>query len=54
MPTHNALASWAIIDQFTFLLSKDSEEVNLQVKQLHVMVYAAMMTDPALHLGAGG
>jgi hypothetical protein len=49
---HNALASRAIIDKLTPLLPKDSEEVNLQVKQLHAMLDATMMTDPTQNLGA--
>jgi hypothetical protein len=53
MPTHNALATWAIIDQLTSLLPKDSEEVNLQVKWLHAMLDAATMMDPALNPEAG-
>jgi hypothetical protein len=53
MPTHNALATWAIIDQLTSLLPKDSEEVNLQVKWLHAMLDAATMMDPALNPEVG-
>jgi hypothetical protein len=51
MPTHNALPTRVIVDQFTPLLPKDSEEVNLQVKRLHAMLDAATMMDPTLNLG---
>jgi hypothetical protein len=50
-PTHNALASLVIVDQLTPLLPKDSEEVNLQVKRLHQMLYTTTMMDPTLNLG---
>jgi hypothetical protein len=53
MPTDNALASRAIVDNLMPLLPKDSEKVNLQVKQLHAILDATTMTDPALNLGAG-
>jgi hypothetical protein len=53
MPTHNAMASYAIVNKLTPLLPKDNEEVALQVKQLHVMLKATTMTDPRLNQGAG-
>jgi hypothetical protein len=37
------------VDQLTPLLPKDSEEVNLQVKRLHAMLDATIMTDLALN-----
>jgi hypothetical protein len=40
-----------ILDQLTSLLPKDSEEVNAQVKHLHAMLNAAIMTDPTLGQG---
>jgi hypothetical protein len=49
MSAHHALASRAIIDKLTPLLPKDSEEVNLQVRQLEAMLDASMMTDPTLN-----
>jgi hypothetical protein len=49
---HSALASQAIIDQLMALLSKDSEEVNLQVKRLHAMLDVATMMDRTLNPGA--
>jgi hypothetical protein len=49
MSTHNAMASHAIVDKLTPLLPMDNEEVALQVKQLHMMIEAATMTDPTLN-----
>jgi hypothetical protein len=51
MLTHNTMASRSIVDKATPLLPKDSEEVALQIKQLHVMLEAATMTDPTLNQG---
>jgi hypothetical protein len=53
MPAHNTLASQAIINKLMPLLPKDSEEVNLQVRQLHAMVEATTMMDPTLNPGVG-
>jgi hypothetical protein len=43
------MASHAIVDKLTPLLPMDNEEVALQVKQLHMMIEAATMTDPTLN-----
>jgi hypothetical protein len=50
-PAHNALASRAIFDKLTPLLPKDSEEVNLKIRQLHAMLDTTMMTDLTLNPG---
>jgi hypothetical protein len=50
-PAHNALVSRVIVDQLTPLLPKDSEEVNTQVKRLHAMLDATIMTDLDIHQG---
>jgi hypothetical protein len=47
------MASHAIVDKLTPLLPMDNEEVALQVKQLHMMIKAATMTDPTLNQGVG-
>jgi hypothetical protein len=46
------MASHTIVNKLTPLLPKESEEVALQVKQLHTMLDEATMTDPALIQGA--
>jgi hypothetical protein len=50
-PTHNALPTRVIVDQFTPLLPKDSKEVNLQVKRRRAILNATTMMDPTLNLG---
>jgi hypothetical protein len=47
--THNDVTSRAIVDKLTPLLSKHSEEVALQIKQLHTLLEASTMTDPMLN-----
>jgi hypothetical protein len=51
-PAHNAMASCVIVDKLMPLLPKGSEEVDLQVKQLHAKLKVATMTDPTLNQGA--
>jgi hypothetical protein len=51
MPAHNALVSRMIIDQLAPLLPKDSEKVNMQVKQLQAMLDATIMENPTLEHG---
>jgi hypothetical protein len=53
-PTHNALTSRMIIYQLTPLLPKNSEEINVQVKNLHAMLDATTMVDPAQDRGDRG
>jgi hypothetical protein len=48
---HDALALRVIVDQLTPSLSKDSEELNVQVMCLHAMLDANKWTDPTLDLG---
>jgi hypothetical protein len=45
------LVSRVIVDQLTPLLPKDSEEVNAQVKRLHAMLDATIMTNLDIHQG---
>jgi hypothetical protein len=52
MLAHNAMLSRSIVDKLTSLLHKGSEEVAMQVRQLHAMLEATMMTNPALNQGA--
>jgi hypothetical protein len=51
---HNALASRVVVNQLTPLLPKDSEEVNLHVKRLHVMLDAATMMAQSYTQESGG
>jgi hypothetical protein len=46
------MASCVIVDKLMPLLPKGSEEVDLQVKQLHAKLEVATMTDPTLNQGA--
>jgi hypothetical protein len=52
-PAHNTMASRTIIDQLTPLLPKDDEEAASKVKQLHVLLEAAMLTDAVFVKEAG-
>jgi hypothetical protein len=46
-PTHNDVASWAIVDQLMPLLPKDNEQFTGKVKQLCSLVEVAMLTNHA-------
>jgi hypothetical protein len=48
MPAHNAIASWALVDQLKPLLPKDNQQAASQVKQLYALLAVATLTDNTL------